>query len=225
VGITRLTGCVPHSEERVRVAREAEDEELPGDAARDAEDGAAAGDSEFQRENLNRRYGTGSRAGGGRRRSTMRISKGDRDDNTNYEAVAETSASPRKTKAFRFGDPAQNRLRDADSLKRMQSWLACEKVDGGRTKYGDATDLRMAHWIEAHVERVEAEAQACALEEAAKQNKYRRASHYGNIMDKADGAAVMSGYAGNTLSMTSDPTGLPAAMKAEKRRTMAYVKT
>ena len=63
------------------------------------------------------------------------------------------------------------------------------------------------------------------LEEAAKQNKYRRASHYGNIMDKADGAAVMSGYAGNTLSMTSDPTGLPAAMKAEKRRTMAYVKT
>ena len=44
-------------------------------------------------------------------------------------------------------------------------------------------------------------------------------------MDKADGAAVMSGYAGNTLSMTSDPTGLPAAMKAEKRRTMAYVKT
>ena len=176
-------------------------------------------------ENLNRRYGTGSRAGGGRRRSTMRISKGDRDDNTNYEAVAETSASPRKKKAFRFGDPAQNRLRDADSLKRMQSWLACEKVDGGRTKYGDATDLRMAHWIEAHVERVEAEAQARALEEAAKQNKYRRASHYGNIMDKADGAAVMSGYAGNTLSMTSDPTGLPAAMKAEKRRTMAYVKT
>ena len=50
MGITRLTGCFPHSEERVRVAREAEDEELPGDAAGDAEDGDGAGDPDFQRD-------------------------------------------------------------------------------------------------------------------------------------------------------------------------------
>ena len=173
---------------------------------------------------LNRQHlgGMGSRTG--RRRSTMRISKGDMDDNTDYEALNAATTTVSKKKTHRFGDPEMNKLRDADSLHRMESWLRCEKLENSKTPHGDAFDLRMGRWIEGHIGRVKEAEEKQKKSDEAKRSKYRRASHYGNIMDK-DEAGFMSSAAGPTLSMTSDATALPSALKTEKRRTMAYVKT
>ena len=88
-------------------------------------DRAGEGERRFEGvlDDLNRRFRGGAVARA-RRRSTLRLSGMDREDKTDY--TAELNAEKpveREKKSHRFGDPEQNKLRDKDSLARMESWL------------------------------------------------------------------------------------------------------
>lgn len=156
-----------------------------------------------------------------RRRSTMRVTSLDKNDQTDYTAlINQEIEAPKEKKKHRFGDPEENKLRDRDSLRRMQSWIKCEKQEDGHTKYGDAWDLRMTRWIEQHQDRIAAEKNA--EKRKGEKKHYKRQSHYGKLMEDE---ASMTSYS-TTMSMTSDPTAIPTGnTKSEKRRTMAFIKT
>ena len=175
---------------------------------------------------LNRKF-RGGAAARGRRRSTLRLSGMDREDATDYTSLINDEAPVARTnKAHRFGDPEQNKLRDHDSMTRMDSWLnraapAAAPADGAAgPPRPDIMDARMRVWLDEHRERIQAQA------ESKKRRPYKRKSNYGKLADM-ESDSVMSSYASGSVgvSMTSDATKLPAQLKAEKRRTMAYIGT